>query len=325
MGTVVGMMRPPPQPAIATFCDPYGILLRREAIELGIDDNALRRLVDCGTLVRLRQGAYCLRSVFLAADDAERHRLLARAVMRLYGDHVALSHASSVVMQRGPDFGLDLSSVHLTHFAGGGRKGSRVVHHLGETRVGDVRRQHDFWLTVPARAVVEVACTDGTEAALVQANHFLHQGAMTVDELHLQVATTDRWPGSLHHHPLLLLASAKSESVGETRSDLLFWRNGLPRPELQYEVTFPDGTFAARVDFAWPALRVIVEFDGRQKYHRFRQPGESIEQMVEREKRREDLIRELTGWTVIRLVWADLDLPQRTVARIRRAMHPLAA
>ncbi len=38
-----------------------------------------------------------------------------------------------------------------------------------------------------------------------------------------------------------------------------------------------------------------------------------------REKAREDLIRELTGWTVIRLTWRDLDLPVHTADRIRRA------
>jgi hypothetical protein len=319
------MRRLPERHPFADYCDAYGVLLRRDALELGIDDNALRRLVDGGVLVRLRHGAYCLRDVYRAADDAERHRLLCRAVLRQYAEHVTLSHASSLLMQGGPDYGLDLAHVHLTHFTGGGRRASRIVHHLGETRVVDVRRQHGFWLTGPARAVVEVACTEGAEAALVQANHFLHRGEMTLEELRSQARRADRWPGSLRHHPLLLLADPRIESVGETRSDLLFWRTGLPRPELQHEVRFPDGTVAARVDFAWPALRVIVEFDGMEKYHRFRRPGESIELMVEREQRREDLVRELTGWTVLRLVWTDLDLPQHTAARIRRVMRPAAA
>jgi hypothetical protein len=36
-----------------------------------------------------------------------------------------------------------------------------------------------------------------------------------------------------------------------------------------------------------------------------------------REKRREDRIRELTGWRCIRITWADLFHPERTAARIR--------
>jgi len=80
----------------------------------------------------------------------------------------------------------------------------------------------------------------------------------------------------------------------------------------------------ARVDFAWPELKVIVEFDGAEKYHRYRLPGETIEQMVMREKRREDLIREATGWIVIRITWADLGTPIATSRRIRRAMAKAA-
>lgn len=319
------MMRPPSRHPVADFCDPYGLLLRRDAVLDGIDDNALARLVATGALVRLRQGAYCLRSVHQSADDAERHRLLGRAVIKQYAEHVALSHASSCLMQDGPDYGLDLASAHLTHFSGAGRKNSRIVHHLGDCRADDIRLQDGLWVTVPARAVVEVACTDGTEAALVQANHFLRSGAIELDDLRSQAARAERWPGSIGLHVVLLLADARIESVGETRSDYLFWRMGLPRPVPQYEVKHPDGTVAARVDFAWPELRLIVEFDGMEKYRRLRRPGESIAETVEREKKREDLIRELTSWTVIRLTWADLALPQHTAARIRRAMATIAA
>lgn len=318
-------MKRPARTPVSELCDPWGLLLRRDAVERGIDDRALGRLVAAGELVRIRQGAYCDRRVWTATDEAGRHLLLCRAVMQQYGDHVVLSHGSSALVQGGPDWGLDLSSAHLTHVDGGGRKGSRIVHHLSDCFVGDLRFEGDLPVTAPARAVVEVACTDGAEAALVQANHFLHRGAMTPEELLLQAGRADRWPGSLALHPVLHLADGRLESPGETRSDYLFWQAGLPRPEPQYEVRHLDGTVAARVDFAWPALRLVVEFDGKVKYHRHRREGETIEQMVLREKAREDLVRELTGWTVIRLTWADLSMRSATAARIRRAMRPAAA
>jgi len=40
---------------------------------------------------------------------------------------------------------------------------------------------------------------------------------------------------------------------------------------------------------------VLGEFDGTVKDHRFRRPGETVEQAVLREKRREEMIVELTG------------------------------
>jgi hypothetical protein len=300
--------------------DRDGLLLRRDAVAAGIDDNALARLVKAGTIVRLRQGIYCSREIFLAADAVRRHVLLSVGVMRLYDEHVVLSHGSSCVMQGGPTYGLDLTAVHLTHLSGGGRRRSRVVHHGGECRVGDVRRQDGFWITTPVRAVVDVTCQDGVLAGLVQANHFLHEGLMTREELTATLARSWNWPGSLRKHPVLLLADERIESVGETRAWHLFFTQGLSMPEPQFVIDDPERSTSYRVDFAWPEGRVLVEFDGVEKYHRLRRPGESIEQMVLREKAREDRIRELTGWTVIRITWHDLALPSHTAHRIRRAL-----
>ena len=309
---------------LAGIADSHGVLLRREAVAAGIDDAALWRHVQQGTIVRLRQGAYCLRGAYLAASERERHLLLCRAVMRLYRDHVALSHGSSCLVQGAPAFGLDLGSVHLTHMVGNGRRQARVVHHAGELRVGDLRRHRGWWVTTPARAVFEVTCVAGSEAGLVQANHFLHTGQTTPEELASYFDSHREWPGSLSQHTVSLLAAAKIESVGESRCQWCFWTQGLPLPEPQFEIRHPDGTLAARVDFAWPRHKVIVEFDGEEKYHRFRRKGETIEQMVMREKKREDLIRRLTGWTVIRLTWRDLQFPVHTAGIVRAAFRVAA-
>ena len=305
--------------------DNGGVVLRREAIARGLNDKALHRLVRSGILIRLRQGIYAIRSIYLAADAATRHLMLCHGVMRLYGDHVALSHGSAAMAQGGPDWGLDLSDVHLTHLAGGGRKLARIVHHHGGLRVGDLRRQDGHWLTAPGRTVLDITAVAGAEVGLVQANHFLSRRLTSLDELHAIAAEERHWPRTLPHNLMLHLADPKVESVGESRSLFCFSGQGLPRPETQFEIRGGRGHLVARVDFAWPKLKVIVEFDGAEKYHRFRRPGETIEEMVMREKAREDLIREVTGWIVIRLTWADLAFPMATAQRIRRAMANAAA
>jgi hypothetical protein len=296
--------------------DAWGVVLRRHAIANGIDDRALNRLVKNGSLIRLRHGAYADRSVFLAADATGRHLMLCHAVMQQYGDHVALSHSSAALAQGGPDWGIDLANAHLTHLSGGGRKGSRIVHHEGGCRVGDLRRHNDHWITTPGRSALDTASVSGAEAGLVQANHFLHEKLTSLAELEAMAKAAEYWPRTLVHHPVLHLADGRIESVGETRSQFLFWSQGLPAPVPQYEILHPSGIPAGRVDFAWPEHRVMLEFDGMAKYHRYRREGETISQMVEREKRREDLLRELTGWWMIRLDWADLDVPVATAKRI---------
>ncbi|UMG91172.1 hypothetical protein [Nocardioides sp. TF02-7] len=65
---------------------------------------------------------------------------------------------------------------------------------------------------------------------------------------------------------------------------------------------------------------MFLEFDGREKYLKHRRPGESIEDAVLREKRREDLICQLTGWRCIRITWADLERPGVVAQRIRNLM-----
>ena len=41
---------------------------------------------------------------------------------------------------------------------------------------------------------------------------------------------------------------------------------------------------------AWPDYGVFLEFDGKEKYLRYRRPGESVIDTVLREKRREKLL-----------------------------------
>ncbi len=75
------------------------------------------------------------------------------------------------------------------------------------------------------------------------------------------------------------------------------------------------------VDFLWRALGVFLEFDGRIKYERFRRPGESLEAYLMREKHREEQICVATGWVCIRITWADLENPLRTVRRVRAMLE----
>lgn len=73
-------------------------------------------------------------------------------------------------------------------------------------------------------------------------------------------------------------------------------------------------------DFAWPEHRLLGEFDGKVKYGRLLLPGEEPGDAVFREKEREDLLRLLTGWSMIRFTWVDLHHAERTAAAVRRQL-----
>ncbi|WP_226356017.1 hypothetical protein [Pseudonocardia sp. ICBG601] len=68
------------------------------------------------------------------------------------------------------------------------------------------------------------------------------------------------------------------------------------------------------------------EFDGRIKYGRRLDPGGDLEEVLWREKLREDAIR-AEGVAVVRWVWADLHSAASfapTVARLHRALDRVA-
>ena len=54
--------------------DELGIVLRRDALAMGIDDNALRRAVHAGLIVRIRQGVYVLTHIWDVADATAPNR-----------------------------------------------------------------------------------------------------------------------------------------------------------------------------------------------------------------------------------------------------------
>ena len=128
------------------------------------------------------------------------------------------------------------------------------------------------------------------------------------------------WPGTARLQVTLRLASRGAESVGESRTRHLFWAHRLPKPLLQFHV-YDGHSLAGITDFAWPEHKLLGEFDGRMKYGRYRRPGETPEDALWREKLREDRLRELTGWGMIRFIWADLGTPRTTAARVRKALR----
>ncbi|OSM43511.1 hypothetical protein BCY76_007710 [Nesterenkonia sp. PF2B19] len=99
-----------------------------------------------------------------------------------------------------------------------------------------------------------------------------------------------------------------AESPGESLSRARMVEAGLLLPELQKVFDLPDGS-RARVDFWWPELGLVGEFDGKMKYTRARElSGVDVAQAVFEEKVREDQLRAL-GLGVVRWCWPEASHP----------------
>ena len=294
------------------------VFLRSEAIAAGYTDRDIAKQVATGDWHRLRHGAYVAGDLFRSAHPEEQHALLARAVVRQARTDLVLSHLSAIPEYQGPLWNVPLDVVHVTRLdERAGRKEAGVRQHQGVLLPGDVVALDGLQVTSPARTALDVTTVTGVEQALVMVNHLLHRQLTTIDDLHDRYATMARHPYTLRTGLVLRLADARIESVGESRTSYALWRQGIPRPVPQLAVTDGHGREVARLDFAWPGRGRWLEFDGREKYVKHLRAGESVTDAVLREKRREEMVCELTGWRCIRITWADLADPVRLAARLR--------
>jgi hypothetical protein len=301
-----------------------GVFLYGEAIQAGYKDSHIRHMRQTGEWVRIRHGVYCFGDDWQRQSANERHLTRIRAVLRTTPGPVVLSHVSSLVVQGIDTWGADLDVVDVTRLdSGASRSEAGVRHHVGVLDDDDLVQVGDFLVTAPARAVVESSTVLPVESGIVSANSALHQGRCTEDEVRAFFGRVNNWPNSQRTHLVLHHMDGRAETVGESRSTYLFWQQGLPLPDLQRDV-YDGGRLVATTDFAWDEYKLFGEFDGKEKYLRYLRPGESPGDAVFREKKREDLIRRLTGWRFIRLTWADLYVPERTAAYIRGYMRTAA-
>ncbi|MDP3891950.1 type IV toxin-antitoxin system AbiEi family antitoxin domain-containing protein [Nocardioides sp.] len=307
-------------------CADHGVFLRREALALGYDDRTIRRLVRAGVWVRVRQGAYTFADMWTPMTAEGHYGVRGRAVRRAAKVPVVLSHTSSLQERGATYWDLDLNDVHLTRTDGRtGRREAGVRQHQGRLLDGDVEMVNGVAITSATRSALEITTIADVERSLVVVNDLLHKKQTSMDALCRRYELMRGSPDTLATELILRLADSRIESVGESRTFYLCWRAGLPAPEPQFDILDRFGRLVGTVDFAWPEHGVFLEFDGKVKYTRLLREGESPADAVVREKRRQDRISELTGWTCIRLDWADLHHPGRTAARIRQVLTGAAA
>ncbi|GAA1533708.1 hypothetical protein GCM10009788_40810 [Nocardioides humi] len=315
---------------VRMFMDPQhpcmtDVALRKELLTLGHTDRSLACAVKAGTLAKPRRGAYVDGPLWRGLTREERYAIRVRAVLRQACADAVASHASALPFLTGPTWGVPLDEVHTTRRDGrAGRREAGIKQHRGVLLDGDVVAVGDLQVSAPMRAALEVATMATAEAGLVVLNHFLHRGDFTPGQIRARYEEgMDHWPKSLSTDLILRLGDPRVESVGESRTFWFLWRHHFPSPEPQFEV-YDGPLIFAYLDFAFPDLGVWIEFDGKEKYLKFRREGESVVDAVVREKKRESRIAELTGWRCVRITWADLADPVQLERRIRSVIASVA-
>ncbi len=300
----------------------FGFFTRQEALAAGHGHREITRMVRQRVWVRIRRGFYVYADTWATTDPEGRHRIRLRAVLRSLGPTVAASHQSGVLLHGIDSWGLHLDRVHVTRLDGGaGRVEGDVVHHEGFCTDDDVMEVDGLQVLRPERCVLEAASRVNDEVALCLLDSGLRARCFQAEALHERYRLLEHWPFMHHLARIVPLADGRSGSVGESRGRHLFRVAGIPAPALQFEVRRPDGSIAGITDWAWPELEQLGEFDGELKYGRLRRLGQQPGDVVFEEKRREDELRELTGYRFLRLIWADFDAKAATIARLQQLLR----
>lgn len=302
------------------------VFLRKEANEAGYDDPAIRRALGAGEIVRVRHGAYVFADHWHGTADQERHLIRAAAVMRQARCRSVLSHISAAICLGADVWDLSLEEVHLTRRdKKGGRREAGVVQHRRVLLADDTIVERNWRCTSPLRTALDITTITDVEHAMVVVSSLLHEKRLTKAALVAGAETMRNVPHSLTTNLVVRLADARYANPGESRTAYLLWSQGLPGFEPQYEIRDEWGTLVAYLDFAWPELGVWLEFDGKGKYTEYLKEGETIADVVTREKAREDDVRRLTGWICVRITWDDLRRPWEVARRIRAAIAQQAS
>ena len=294
----------------------HGWFSRADALAAGYSNSELRRRLRAGQWSRLCRDVYVEPGSWPVGEQSwERarrlHLLRTRAVADRMGGGAVVSHQSAAVLHGLPSWGLDLTKVQMTKPVGRARSDLVTDVHRSRFEPGEVTVVDGLRVVSPARAIAETACASSYEVGVVLADAALHHRLVTPEAL---VTTADRhhfWAGSPAARGAARFADGLSESVGESRLRVLMANHGVPPPVLQAEIRDETGRLIGRVDFL-VAGRLIVEFDGAQKYG-------GVGDVVLAEKWREDRLR-ACGYRVLRVSWADLDEPDALADRILAAI-----
>lgn len=287
-------------------------------MEAGIGDRLLTRAVQRGMLLRLRRGAYIQAATWKALKPWEQSRLRLLAHILSTESRCHYSHFSAARLHQLAVWNCG-EKIHLTsQFTPSGSSAASDVchHHLPLDTVDLVRftlrNRMRISVTSLERTVVDCARFGGFAQAVVIGDNALHKGA----DLAVMVGMVGKLGGARgvkKARRVLAALDGKSESAGESRTRLFLATLHIPQPVLQHRIRVHQIEY--RADFAWPELKLILEFDGNFKYFDFRPTAEVLRD----ERRRENLLIE-RGWRFIRIEWDDLARVEQLRDRIYTAV-----
>jgi hypothetical protein len=287
------------------------LFTREEARILGLRDADLRRLVREKYLVNLRRGIYIRADdlAVIASDDARRHALEVRALLRALSRQRIAAAGTSAARIHGLEF-LDPPDRRLVvvtddpGVTGTARDGYAL--RVAPLPAGHLCDRFGAPLTSPSRTLIDLTAEMGFVAGVVVAESAVRRRLVTQAELGTALDAAAGRPGIQAARAALGFVDPAAESPLESASRAVIHQLGLPPPRTQ--VVLDDGARPfIRVDFGWDGVDVVGESDGLDKYVDLGRI-ETV-RAIKEEKARERRILAL-GYEIARWGWDEVRDPR---------------
>lgn len=239
-----------------------------------------RDIIHRGLLTRndLRTSAWqrLFHNVYADARLAVTHRTRCRAAASwLFPPGCVVAGRSAVALHGGPEPRPDEPvEVLVDPTSRFGPLGGLLIH-VAPWRDRDVQRLNGVPVTTALRTCWDLASWLETSEAVAHIDALRRMGVVHLRDLERHLLEHRGRRGWRRFAEAVSLSDAGAESLPESRLRVRIVKAGLPRPITQHVID-RDGRFIARVDLAWPDLKVAVEYDGLwhrdpAQFHRDRQ------------------------------------------------------
>ena len=286
-----------------------GLITHDQAMQL-ITYRMIERLLGSGRWERVHRGVYRV----AGAPVTYEQRVVAACLAA--GAESAASHRSAAwiwgLLDEEPDV-VEIAVPRPLHH----RLRNVVVHRATDLERADTTLRRGISVTNPMRTLVDLAAV----APVGTVAHALHRALSTrlaafdATEAALERVARKGRRGVRVFRMLLdeQRDNPRPAGVFEAKFSSLARGFALPTAVPELDVLADDGTWIARVDFAYPEAKLFIELDGLETHG----SGPALQRDLARQNALVD-----AGWQPLRYTWADLTRRQPAVAaEVRRVRH----
>jgi len=276
---------------------------RADAMKAGLDPELLRG----SRFRRIFRGVHILRSVEVSPF------IRTQAALTIHPPTAFASHISAARVLRLPV--PDLPDEHVTVFDQRDRRNRPgIITHVASRVPGPaahVVTYRGVRISGPFRMFVELASVLSLVDLVVVGDAMLKMFKIPSSRLVEECEKSKDQP-AVAARTAAAFVRAGVDSPMETRLRMLIVLAGLPEPQVNHKIRNEHGRVVIRLDLSWPALKLIVEYDGRQHAEDIRQWNRDLE-------RRE--VFDDGEWRIIVVTAKGIyQEPGRTIERIRKAL-----